>query len=631
MRHAKIFSALLLVLSLLLVVSGCGTETTETTEAMDTTAATQMREPVESLQCIQPAALNSLYPASGAQVVVSWADYENERTTVLLADVNEDAVCHEITLDGIWDLKEQSFSDGRFSLCQRETNTWKFLSASLEELGEWNAENVDGFFSQDAGTYYFLRDNLLYRQNVSSGECSKVALPIDLRLLELTAFDAKNGTLVMQFFLSPYSSECGTAVFDIETGTLSMLQKDRYRVFFREDDMFLLSFDNEKMGYSVTYGGGDQFLFADPDIFSDTAGNLYTLPGSPYLMGITTGHSILYAADKQISSCLLSDFGIDGEMFSVCYLPDEDVLVGAVYQGGAFRFYAIDPAQLPFAEVAGAAPVASPFVVDEALAESYWGKASDMPVPESLQEARQYADTLEEKYSVQILLSSQCGDAAAQCDMTVNLTDTMSADEELDGVSAMLQALDRSLALYPQGFPAQFRNGAGDGGLCFLLVGHIESNYNVVGCTYERYDWQYIALDVHPSYSMDSIICHEMWHATENFIFARDYTALPMDEWDALNPEGFSYTDYDTRVDPTYPGLLYSSDPEDIHFVDNYGCVNRQEDRARIMEYFMTYEEEAQILIQSPFIRQKLQMMCDAVRSAFDTTGWEDLRWERLL
>ena len=269
--------------------------------------------------------------------------------------------------------------------------------------------------------------------------------------------------------------------------------------------------------------------------------------------------------------------------------------------------------------------------MDDALAESYWGMVSDTPVTESLQEARQYADTLEEKYGVQILLSDQCKDAAAWCDMTITLTDTMDADEELEGVRTTLQALDRSLALYPNGFPAQFRNGAGDGGLCFLLVAHIESSYNVVGCTYERYEWQYIALDVHPSYSMDSIICHELWHAMENYIFSKDYTALPMDEWDALNPEGFTYTGYDTRVAPTYPGLLYTSDPEDIHFVDNYGCVNRQEDRARIMEYIMTFEQEAQLLIQSPYIRQKLQMMCDAVRSAFDTTGWEDVRWERLL
>ena len=176
MRHRKTISALLLAMCLLLPLSGCGaktTEATQTTQSTEPTAATQMREPVALLECVQPSALNSICPASGAQVAVSWADYENERTTVLLADVNRDAVSQEVTLDGVWDLKEQSFSDGRFALCQRETNTWKFLSASLEELGEWNAENVDGFFSWDGGTYYYLRDRMLYWQSVSRGEGAK--------------------------------------------------------------------------------------------------------------------------------------------------------------------------------------------------------------------------------------------------------------------------------------------------------------------------------------------------------------------------------------------------------------------------------------------------------------------------
>ena len=59
--------------------------------------------------------------------------------------------------------------------------------------------------------------------------------------------------------------------------------------------------------------------------------------------------------------------------------------------------------------------------------------------------------------------------------------------------------------------------------------------------------------------------------------------------------------------------------------------VDLKEDRARIMEYLMTRDDAAELLIQSPFIRQKLRIMCNAVRSAFDTTGWEDIRWERLL
>ena len=77
--------------------------------------------------------------------------------------------------------------------------------------------------------------------------------------------------------------------------------------------------------------------------------------------------------------------------------------------------------------------------------------------------------------------------------------------------------------------------------------------------------------------------------------------------------------------------MLYSGAPEDIRFVDTYSCVAATEDRARIMEFFMTHDDEAELLIQSPYIRAKLQIMCDAVRRYFDTAGWGTPRWERLL
>lgn len=615
MRNRKIISVLLIVLCLLFIASGCGAK---------------KRESVKLLQSIQPTTLNSLYPLSGSQVAAIRTDYENERTTVMLVDVNKDAVCREVTLDGVWTLKEQAFSDGRIALCRRETNTYKFLNDKLEEIGEWNADNTDGFFSYDGSTYYCLIDNVLYLQSVG-GKSSKVNLPFEMRFSELTAFDPQSGRLVLQFLLSPYSNDLGTAVYNISTNTFTMLQKERYRAFFWEEDMCLMSFDNEKMGYSVTYSTGDKFLFADANIFSEAVGDLYAISGSPYLMGIAADHSILYSADKQITSCRLNDCGINGEMYFACYLPEEQLLVGAVRQEGAFRLYVIDPTQLSFAKTANAVSVASPTVVDETLINGYWEAESGASAVKSLQEARQYADKIEEKYGVHILLSSNCKGGAVLCDMKITLTDAMSADKELKGIGKMLAALDYSLALYPQGYMAQFRNGAGEGGIYFLLVGPIKSNHNVAGCTYERYYRQYIALDVNQAEIANSVICHEIWHATENRILSCDYTALPMDEWDALNPKGFKYTEDYTKQDPTQPGLLYTDSPKEIHFVDAYACVKRQEDRARIMEYFMTFDEESRILIQSPFIRKKLQMMCDAVRSTFDTTGWKDVRWENLL
>ena len=71
--------------------------------------------------------------------------------------------------------------------------------------------------------------------------------------------------------------------------------------------------------------------------------------------------------------------------------------------------------------------------------------------------------------------------------------------------------------------------------------------------------------------------------------------------------------------------------PEETYFVDGYAQSNAKEDRARIMEYFMTHEDEARLLIQSPCIRQKLQWMSAAVRRCFNTTGWDNVRWEALL
>lgn len=426
------------------------------------------RAPVQPLTCTQPAALSGITPAGGAAAAVCWASYETNVTTVQVVDTSSDTVKGEMTLDGVWALKEQSFADHRLALCDRENGMWKFYSPSLTELGTMQADDMEGFFSYEGDTYYYISDHVLCARDVSGDAVRRVPLALELRLLDIMAFDAANSRMVVQFFLSPYGSECGTAILDPATGQLSMLRQERYQAAFT---------------------GGDGL-------------------------------------------CLLSD---------------------------------------------------------------------------------------------------QCRDAAALCDRAITLTDTMDAGEELAAVNTALDALARTLSLYPDGFTAQFRNGVGEGGLRILLVAAITSDYGVVGVTYESADWQNIALDIRMSDSLDSLICHELWHATENHILSRDYAAIDPDSWDALNPPGFTYCGDATLSNDLRQWTLYSCDPEDVCFVDGYACVDAREDRARIMEYFMVHEDAAQLLIESPVIRQKLQIMCDAVRNNFDTAGWGQVRWERLL
>lgn len=153
-----------------------------------------------------------------------------------------------------------------------------------------------------------------------------------------------------------------------------------------------------------------------------------------------------------------------------------------------------------------------------------------------------------------------------------------------------------------------------------------------LGCTYETGDWQNIALDVRMAEQPDGLICHEIWHATENRILSHDYAAFLPDAWAACNPEGFRYSeDAAAAVPDAQRWTLYGGSLADVYFVDSYGRVNAQEDRARIMEYFMAHDDEAQVLIGAPAIREKLAWMCRAVRGCFDTTGWDSVRWERLL
>ena len=612
-------AALLAALCFLVLLPGCSLG-----EKVD-------REPVQTLECTRPASLSGLYPAGGSVVLISWADYESGRTTVQLVDAEADTVKREVTLDGVWDTKRQALAHG-FALCDRETNRWKLLDDALTETGSFDAENVDGFFSYDGESYYFLRDGVLHCQNVAGGEAQPVTALSQLRFAELTAYDAASGRMAALFLLSPYGSTCGTAVFDPETGAISLLQEQRYQVMLAPaGGMSLLAFDNDKMGYSALCGSGDTFWFADASLFLDAGGALYAVGDAEELIGVGTGRTTLYNVGESITACDLTANGSAGEMYDCCALPEAGLLVGGMYENGAFRLYVIDPAQLTFEPVASAVSVPSPLTVNETLRQAYWGALNGLPVAESLQEARQQADVLEQRYGVRILLSSQCREAAALSSYPITLSDTMDADAELNGVRAVLAAMDRSFALYPEGFLAQFRNRAGEGGLCFLLVAHIDSDYGVVGCTYDSADWQYIALDVQADYMREGTVCHEIWHATENEILSRDYTAFNWDDWNALNPAGFTYWndsgDYD-RYDARWTMFDNS---EGVYFVDSYAKLAAQEDRARIMEYFMAHEDEAGLLIQSDAIRQKLTWMCRAVRECFDTAGWGTPRWEKLL
>lgn len=612
-------AALLAALCLVLTLAGCGGE------------KPLLDQPVKTLSCVQSAAMPTLLPLGDGRVLAGWVDYDRAITSLAVVDVATDRTVTSRELEGCWELQEQQFSDGRAVLFNWEASTWQFVGADLADIGTFSSDQTGGFFSLDGSRYYFVQDDVLCRADVAGGQTERVALETDMRFMDVAGRYPDSDTLFLHCLLSPYSTESGTAVLDPETGAYTMLQKDWYATYYGADSPELLWFNNETMGYDVLYASEGRYYRADAALLHADEADILPVSGSAYLLGVAQD-TTLYRLESGISACLLQAEQLGGALRNAVWLP-EQVLVGCVYGGGAFHLTAIDPAQLTFTQVSDGIAVDDPMAVDTALTEVYWNSLNGQPLPATLQEARDYADQLEERYGVTILLSAQGQEACeAVWDAVVTTTDQWPLEDEPYAIARTLEALDRTLALYPEGFFRQMRNTMGEGGVRFIPVGHIENDVNAVGLTYETYGWQNIYIDVTLG-TFESVICHEIWHATEGVISYRDWVSFDPGNWSVCNPDGFFYNEdvEDADPNPSRWTFNYEMDAQNVYFVDAYARTNAKEDRARIMEYVMANEDLAGALMQSPYITQKLEIMCQAIRNSFDTSAWGDLRWERLL
>ena len=612
-------AALLAALCLVLTLAGCGGE------------KPLLDQPVKTLSCVQSAAMPTLLPLGDGRVLAGWVDYDRQLTSLAVVDIATDRTVSYRELEGCWELQEQQFSDGRAVLFNWEASTWQFVGADLADIGTFSSDQTGGFFSLDGSRYYFVQDDVLCRADVAGGQTERVAQETDMRFMDVAGRYPDSDTLFLHCLLSPYSTESGTAILNVETGAYTMLQKDWYATYYGADSPELLWFNNETMGYDVLYPFNGQYYRADAALLHADEADILPVSGSAYLLGVAQD-TTLYRLESGISACLLQEEQLGGTLRNAVWLP-EQVLVGCVYGGGTFRLTAIDPAQLTFTQVSDGIAVDDPMAVDTALTEVYWNSLNGQPLPATLQEARDYADQLEERYGVTILLSAQGQEACeAVWDAVVTTTDQWPLEDEPYAIARTLEALDRALALYPEGFFRQMRNTMGEGGVRFIPVGHIENDVNAVGLTYETYGWQNIYIDVTLG-TFESVICHEIWHATEGVISYRDWVSFDPGNWSVCNPDGFFYNEdvEDADPNPSRWTFNYEMDAQNVYFVDAYARTNAKEDRARIMEYVMANEDLAGALMQSPYITQKLEIMCQAIRNSFDTSAWGDLRWERLL
>lgn len=264
---------------------------------------------------------------------------------------------------------------------------------------------------------------------------------------------------------------------------------------------------------------------------------------------------------------------------------------------------------------------------------------------ESYAAQRERADRIEEKFGIRILLGDEVKNAAPNSSYgRVSFEESLSDEPLSERVRMTDKALDlieKGLSLYPEGFFKTFVNPEGEGGLRILVDGNITNDsgsFAPGGVAYSHGAWYTIEICIGMlQYGMNTLH-HEMWHAVECRICDEIPHAFWFEDWSALNPEGFEYSnDFDNYYykDDAFKYLLsYDGSvlDENVYFSQIYSTVTAMEDRATLIELvtdeFYTPEvydgipTAYEYVCKFPHLKAKLDVLAEYAEEVFGAVYW---------
>lgn len=194
-------------------------------------------------------------------------------------------------------------------------------------------------------------------------------------------------------------------------------------------------------------------------------------------------------------------------------------------------------------------------------------------------------------------------------------------------LEAELEALDHRLSQYPDGMLTTTISHFTGLKICIVrqLTGTAESGSLDTATGLQFMDGTDACIALAVGEFSEQALYHELFHVMETHILNE---SIAFDQWDALNPSGFSY-DYDYRANAQRSSGIYL-EGENRAFIDTYSMSFPKEDRARIMEYAMLSGKEA--LFQSETMQAKLLALCEGIREAYGLKKSEEtFLWEQYL
>lgn len=565
-------------------------------------------------------------------------DFTKKYTHIRLVDPHTGEMRVETYLDGTYSLLPHCNGQGILALVDKDSDAVLVLDKNLRQVMTFQARALDGVLTGDLDSYYYIWGSKLYRLDTATGTDESCEAGQELLLDEIWGYDPRENLLLVSAFEDSYTTKLCMASLNLENGSYNLMYRGISAGQFTTGGVCLENKHQDQLSADLYFGSWQDdtlgilmdFLPNNKDFAS------WHIAGSDYLCrftydtgGVDIVDFQLYRLGETLEVCSLQSLFKGAKINSTYALPDGNILAVAVSSRG-YQTWLVCPEQLTF-EPAQPEPEQGNALVDSTVLENY-EKEPVFDLPEEMSGVRAMADRLEEKYGITILMSSQCALAASYCDMPITTTDNAGIYNEVASIEEALKRLEEVLTMYPEDFFRQFRNEGGEKGILILLVEDISADLNVIGVSYTMGQWYPVAIDI-TSGQVKSTYAHEFWHATENRIGDLDESALDLAAWEDLNPAGFRYPG-DAREgywEDTQYTYFYGDPGEEVYFVDPYGKTNAKEDRARLMEYIMCADWEAEQMMKHPALKAKLQLMCDAIREVFDTSEWKNVRWERFM
>ncbi len=236
-------------------------------------------------------------------------------------------------------------------------------------------------------------------------------------------------------------------------------------------------------------------------------------------------------------------------------------------------------------------------------------RTADEPDTYGLEMCAQYADQISEKHGIQVLTWTEVLE-------TEPWDYHFEAEYQVSVLYNALFTLDSALSAFPEGFFAKVTEEMGDGvlriGLARNIIGNEDNGALDFADGLQFWDDNFNAFI---TLKIGDYLCqnlfHEMFHVAESRIYSH---SSAFDNWDDLNPTGFSY-DYDYTYYTAREDYDLISD-ENRAFIDFYSMTYPKEDRARIMEYATMYDTAG--YFANDTMQAKLRALCIGIREAYD-------------